>query len=58
MLFFLDKDTQWLPFWFEFSKLKIRDLLLSIKGILSLEKTPEKYFSSFNKLSIKILLSG
>ena len=37
-LFFLERDTQWLPNWSEFCKLNIRDLLFSIKGISSFEK--------------------
>ena len=58
LLFFLDKDNQWLPFWSLFCKLNIRDLLFSIKGIWSFEKVPEKYSSFFNKLFIKILDKG
>ena len=38
MLFFLERDIQWLPFSLEFCKLNTRDLLLSIKGISSFEK--------------------
>ena len=38
LLFFLERDIQWLPVWLEFCKLNIRDLLFSIKGISSFEK--------------------
>ena len=58
LLFFLERDTQWLPFSLEFCKLNIRDLLFSIKGISSFEKVDKYDSSSFNKLFMKILLSG
>ena len=38
LLFFLERDIQWLPGRLEFCKLNISDLLSSIKGISSFEK--------------------
>ena len=58
LLFFLERDIQWLPAWLEFCKLNMSDLLFSIKGISSFEKVFRYNSSSFNKLFMKILLSG
>ena len=57
-LLVLERDIQSLPFLLLFCKLNIRDLLFSIKGISSFEKVLRYESSSFNKLFIKILLSG
>ena len=58
LLFFLERDIQWLPFSLEFCKLNIRDLLFSIKGISSFEKVFKYDSSFFNKLFMKILDRG
>ena len=58
LLFFLERDIQWLPFSLEFCKLNIRYLLFSIKGISSFEKVFKYDSSFFNKLFMKILLRG
>ena len=58
MLLFFERLHQCDPFSLEFCKLNIRDLLFSIKGISSFEKELKYDFSFFNKLFMKILLSG
>ena len=58
LLFFLERDIQWDPFSLEFCKLKMSDLLFSIKGISSFEKVDKYDFSFFNKLFMKILDRG
>ena len=55
MLFFLERL---LPFSLEFCKLNISDLLFSINGISFFEKVFRYDSSSFNKLFMKMLLSG